>query len=239
MTEHLVALTPAEVPVAQADLVDWCQRKLVALGRELSEARQNLTIAKDAGWRRNMYVNAIAKVRARMIYFAKIKAAVSEGYLVVPNFPVEVMAVRVERQRPPAAQVGGLHYEGIPSSVREARPQLLPPGRGRYVDDVQFSRHEKYEIQEGGKAVTRHGYEATGYDDPDFPVRLVKPAILDATRRAMALRIFDRIGVVTRRKQDPVVVGEIIDPRANLQWRTQDQRRVTFFIAWWLNPEDL
>ena len=94
-------------------------------------------------------------------------------------------------------------------------------------------------MKEDGKDVERHAYEAVDYDDPDFPVVLVKPVVLDATRRAMALRIFDRIGVVTGRKQDPIVVGEIIDPRTNLRWSHRSQRRVTFFIAWWLNPDDL
>jgi len=239
MADHLIALNPSEVPVVQANLVDWCQQKIVALGKELREARQNLSIAKDAGWRRSQWVNLIARTRGRMIYFAKIKAAVHAGYLIIPNFPIEIMAVRVDRDAPPAMAVNNLNYAAVPSRISAASPQLLPPGQGRYVDDTQFFEHTPYTVQKDGKAVERHAYEATGYDDPDFPVVLVKPVILDATRRAMALRIFDRIGVVTGRKQDPLVVGEIIDPRANLQWRQQEQRRVTFFIAWWLNPEDL
>jgi hypothetical protein len=73
-----------------------------------------------------------------------------------------------------------------------------------------------------------------------FPVQAVKPIVLDATQRALAMKIFDSIGVVqnggaggfVQRRGDPIVVGRLIDPRGN-------GRMVTFFVAWWLNTKDL
>ena len=114
MSEHLIALSPAEVPIAQTNLVGWCQRKIIDLGRELRSARQNLTIAKDAGWKRTQWVGLINRTRQRMIYFAKIKTAVQAGYLVVPNFDVEVMAVRVDRAKPPENARRGLGTKACP-----------------------------------------------------------------------------------------------------------------------------
>lgn len=234
MSEHLVALTPAEVPIAQTELISWCQHKIIELGKQLSNARQNLSIARDAGWRRSSWVSIVTKTRARMIYFAKIKQAVAAGYLVVPNFPVEVMAVRVDRAKPMPVTHG---YANI-NLTDTGRGELLLPGEGRYVSDKVAVRDRSYQAPDRDNPQKTHRvplYEAAEYEDPDFPVKLIKPMVLDATQRAMALRLFDRIGVVTGRKQDPVVVGQILDPRST----KYNVRLVSFFIAWWLNPDDL
>jgi hypothetical protein len=63
--------------------------------------------------------------------------------------------------------------------------------------------------------------------------------VMEATALAMSKRIFDRIGVVTGKKEDPVVVGQIIDPRSKSVWHHQPDRMVTFFIAWWLDTRTL
>jgi len=232
VANHLVALTPSQVPIVQQDLVQWCTGKCVALGRELARARQNLAIVKDAGWQRGNFVREISRLRSRMIYFAKIRAAVAEGYLVVPNFPVEVMALRVDKRKLPSQQ-GYNHID-----LEDAGPayQRLPPGKGTYVGNRRPTFDASYDkTRKDGTTERIQLVESFGYDDPDFPVRLIKPEVLDATRHAMALKVFDRIGVVTGRKSDPVVVGQILDPRS-----TKDTvRMVTFFIAWWLDPESL
>lgn len=52
--------------------------------------------------------------------------------------------------------------------------------------------------------------------------------------RAMALNVFDQLGVVRNsvRSGDPIVVGQILDPRGG-------GRMATFFVAWWLDTADL
>lgn len=75
----------------------------------------------------------------------------------------------------------------------------------------------------------------------DFPITMAKPEIMQATTRAMALKIFDQFGILPaeanrtgpRPKGDPLVVAQIIDPRP-----TSD-RRVTFMIAWHLDTRVL
>ncbi len=239
-----VALTPTDVPAAQAGIADWCREKIITLGQELREQRQNLAEAKRMLWRHHGWTTAITKTKARMIYYAKIRAAVRAGYLIVPNFECEVMAVRVKRDKPREKdehQTVSSYGRNEPSaSLTRATPELLPPGLGRYVDDELFYKTNSYaDTDREGKPIRRLRYTTTGYDVPDFPVLAVKPEVMDATGRAMALRIFDRIGVVTGRKQDPLVIGELIDPGANLAAWPNQQKRVSFFIAWWLNTEDL
>lgn len=233
MSEHLVALTPAQVPAVQADLAEWCRNKCVELGKDLARARQSLSIVTAAGWQKTAFVREISKVRSRMIYFAKIREAVQHGYLVVPNFPVEVMAIRLDPERQRFQQSD---YDNIDVTDQGAKGQMLAPHEGQYVANRRPARDSSYTVtNKDGSTRLESLYTASGYEDPDFPIKLIRPEVLDATRQAMALKLFDRIGVVTGRDADPLVVGQIIDPRST-KWNV---RVVSFFVAWWLDPGTL
>lgn len=242
-TTTLVAVTPAALPGAQADLATWCQGQILALAQELREARQNLRDVKrlmlgsPRGWQ-----NVIRKTVLRMIYFAKIKAAVRAGYLLVPGFPAEVIAVRVGGTSPP------FDSGAYPTQINTAKPDLsLPPGKGRYVDEMLPSRDHSYTLPATpqaprGELVRRHTV-GHAYGEVDFPFQLVQPVVLAATEAAMALKIFDRIGVAhgphttsrAIRKSDPIVVGQILD--GSQKYPTD--KVITFFIAWWMDPRSL
>jgi hypothetical protein len=220
----LVALTQQDVAPAQMNLVAWCRGKLEALGLELREHRQNLRHAQQAKWATKPWTSQISKTKARMVYYAKIMAAVNAGYLIIPNFDLDVFAVRTTRRTP--AQKW---------DRTRAQPDLAPHGRGEYVDDIVFSDTVTTPATQNSR---EHSKELpTRFDYvPDIPLRGVKPIILDATRRAMALKIFDQIGVVKNRKQDPIIVGQIIRPGGNdYHWK----KTICFFVAWWLDPETL
>lgn len=228
---QLVALTPAELVPAQAHLMTWCQQKIVALGSELREQRQNHRQAHLMKWKKSGWGNAITKTKRRMIYYAKIRAALKAGYLVIPNFVTDVIAVRVSEGAQPRQIVG----------VEVARPELLPHGVGQYVDDsvIGHQVERRYEGSDG-KPRTTTDFIPDRYDTtPDFPGTLVKPIVLAAAQRAMALRIFDQIGVVTgTRRGDPIVVGEIFDP-AERSFRWPGAKRVSFFVAWYLDVKTI
>lgn len=230
----VVALTPHELPQAQADLVDWCRRKVLDLSLELRDARANCRQAKAAKWKHVPWLRVVQRTAAKMTYYTKIKMALQAGYLIVPNFNVDVMAVRVNRERPPQTTAT---YEGS-ARVADAKAELLPPGVGRYVDGKQYVRDDSYTEPDPKDPSRRRDvplFTATRYDNlPDFPVLAVKPLVLEATARAMALKLFDHIGVVTNLQQDPVVVGEFLHPADRYRLR-----RVTFFIAWWLDTREL
>ena len=223
----LVALTPSELPGVQAELVAWCDRKIAALETERSDLEANLELATAHGWKHASVVATLNRTAKRLLYYDKLKAAVEAGYLVVPNFPIDVIAVRVNRERQPE-KVRDSRWGGF-----AATPQLLAAGEGRYVDDhVRYRDETHTEVVDGKEKLVRR-YVTDDYDAVDFPVTLVKPAVLAATQRAMALRIFDQVGTVTNQGgRDPLVVGQLLDPRGN-------GRRVTFFIAWWLDTASL
>lgn len=225
----IVALTPAEMLPAQQDLAAWCDRKLAALRAELADLAANLELATEHGWKHKSVEATLNRTARRITYYEKLQVAVQAGYLLIPNLTVDVFAVRVQRAKQPEKA----HDHSWPSNF-EAKAQALPAGEGRYVDDQVLCRDESYVENVAGKETHVRRFVSDDYDNVDFPVTLVKPAVLDATTRAMALKVFDQMGVVRNDYpgKDPIVVGILLDPRGN-------RRRTTFFVAWWLDTASL
>lgn len=223
----LLALTPTDMAGAQQDLLAWCDRKIDATRSELADMEANLELATEHGWKHASVQSALNRTTRRIAYFEKIKAAVQAGYLIVPNFPIDIFAVRVKREKQPA-RTHDSDWGGFRASA-----EMLPAGEGRYVDDsVKYLDQSHTEVVDGKDKRIRR-YVTDEYDAVDFPVAVVKPAVMQATARAMALRIFDEMGTVTNTAgRDPIVVGRLLDPRGN-------RRCVTFFVAWWLDTADL
>jgi len=222
-----VALTPAEMGPAQTALAEWCTRKIAALQTDLADLDANLAIVAEAGVKCGAFVVAARQARQRVTYYEKIRAAVDAGFLIVPNMPVDVFAVRVNRSKQPTTtKEYSAHFA--------ATPQLLPAGEGRYVDDGLTHTVEQYQGKDyNGKEITKERYHSADYDQLDFPVTLVKPVVLAAVQRALADKLFDQLGIVQNTaRQDPIVVGQFLDPRGR-------GRRVTFFVAWWLDTASL
>lgn len=225
----LVALSAADLQQTQTALLAHCDRMDAVLARELSDLDANAVTAAEAGWRTGPVHAAIRRAEQRRAYYAKIRAAVEAGYVIVPNFPITVLAVRV-RGAVPRPQTG----THLGSWRLQTKTLPLPAGVGAYVDD-RLAAHVETTQTTGSDGKTRESTEWIGdeYAEPDFPVRAVKPAVLQATHRAMALRIFDRIGMVQNSGgRDPIMVGQLLDPRGR-------NRLATFFVAWWLELDTL
>ena len=226
---NVVALTPAEMVPAQASLVAWCGRKVQALEDEVAELELHHKLATENGWRTSVVTASLNRAAKRVTYYENMRVALEAGYLMVPNMPVDVLAVRVKRDAP-VPQRRDSQWGGF-----AARPQAgLPAGEGRYVDDALKYQDLSHVNTKDGKQVHVREYLADEYDEGvDFPISLTKPVVLDAVARAMALKVFDRIGRVQNGGgRDPIYVGQLLDPRGN-------GRMTTFFLAWWVDTTSL
>lgn len=231
--EHttLVALTPAEMPAAQAELASWLDQKLAAVETELGEVRENLQIAITRKWKHTNLKAIVGRTERLKLFYQKVLEAVRAGYLIVPAMDCEVFAVRIDRKKTSDAVYS---WE---SSAARVDAQLLPSGQGRYVapEATTYVDQVERDTDANGKETVTKWYAANEFQDVAFPVSLIKPQVMDATGRAMALKIFDEIGIVIprhSRKADPFVIGRIRDPR---KFRAPQ----TFFIAWWLDTRSL
>jgi len=225
---NVVALTPAEMVPAQEALVGWCGRKIQALEDEAADLELHQQLAVANGWKTSVVTATLNRNARRITYYTKLREAVQAGYLLVPNMPVDVLAVRVHAAAP-RRQTSKSHWHTFRS-----RPELLPSGKGRYVDETPLEGSNSYKEERDGKPVTVTEYYTVEHDDEvDFPIALTKPQVLDAVSRAMALKLFDQIGRVQNQGgRDPIYVGQLLDPRGN-------GRLATFFLAWWVDTSTL
>src|SRR5207247_1513516 len=110
--------------------------------------------------------------------------------------PIQLFAIRTQKIKP---------TEKRSSSRLDNRTldaQELPATVGEYQNPRAIQYEKTYSIGDGKTATDFWNYK---WDDIDFPVTMAKPQIMQATSRAMALKIFDQIGVFPETvKDDPV-----------------------------------
>jgi hypothetical protein len=226
----LIALTPSEMSAAQTSLGEWCAAKIAAVSVELTDAQANLKSAKEHKWKSSGFQSLVQRTRSRLAFYEKVKAAVDVGYLVIPNFPIDAFAVRRRVVEGVAPDGPGANWD---SQVPNLDAQAMPLGEGNYMNPEPYVYRKTIGSNDKGEDIKR--WFAHSYQDIEFPVVIAKPHIIDATQKAMELRIFDRIGLVgpASTRRDPIVVGQIFRKQG------YQETTLTFFIAWWLNWEML
>lgn len=230
----VIATTPAAMIEAQKSLISWADRKIEAIKLESKEAVEQLAIAVERKWKTDAWRRQVAKYERRVEFYEKIKAALNAGYYIVPPFPIDVFAIRTKRESPKA-------MDGTHPNNHDQDAQVLAIGDGRYVDPTPV-RDSYNDVTTGsdGKPRTVTHYHATEFSDVEFPFKLARSEIRDATNAAMALGIFDRMGVLPRtRSPDPLVCGQIIVPGQPSYYGADSLKAVTFFVAWWLDTKTL
>ena len=231
----VLARDPDEMVKAQDGLIIWAKEKLKLEEKEEEEAKTNLDFAKKAhlrsgGWRRQ-----VAICHTRVIYYQKLLAALEEGYCIVPEFPIDIIAVRTDKVSPPSKVIHGSKWS---VSVPVVRARSLPVGEGDYVSPETVNEEwETKETNSKGEETTHRTAQALDFQPPDLPIRLVKPTILADLSKALKSKIFDEIGILPAsrhaRRGDPMIIGRIIR-RQGLQTTS-----LSFLITWWIDTRSL
>lgn len=260
---HLVATSPVEMQAAQGNLRAHLEQRLTIIERGIVEANAALNEARRNGWA----TGALTSARNRLVddetYYNKILAAVEAGHTIIPEFPIEVFAVR---RNEPEKRTSQTFRDAInPSNTHlgnAAESDCAPAGAGEYRNPQPETLDRIWEnkapnAQERGEPrwytnVTRTGRPVGPIM---FPSMTARSPIMRATATAMKDKIFDQVGVCLpvqraakgrvirpqpRRRQmnaavgDPLVIGQVL--RKNEGGK---QRCTSFIIAWHLNLEEL
>lgn len=252
---HLVATDPVEMQAAQGDLKAWLEGRLTVLERDIIEANAALNEARKNGWATNALTSARNRAVDEETFYNKILAAVEAGYTMIPDFPIEVFAVR--RGEEPKAQsqtfIGPLNA----SNTHLSHPipsDSAPVGIGDYRNPLpatwDVTRENKLATPENKQpryytTVTRYSHPAAPIS---FPSKSARSPVMRATAKAMKEKTFDQLGVclpttavaggrqVQRgaRAGDPLIIGQIVGKRVGGR-----QKVASFIIAWYLNLNDL
>lgn len=233
----VIARNPSEMQVAQQKLCVWAAGQVEKSLAELREMEDSLAQAKKSKWRTTGFVTNLRYARERFNYYTKVKAALDAGYVIVPNFDLDIFAIRTTKFRPKNETTSGRWGKPTPRDFENNsdRPQL---GDGEYVDPWPELTHTVETIQGKDGASHKENRAVTGdWRDVDFPYKLAKPQILTDTSKAMACMIFDKIGVTPHRRarnQDPMIVGQI-----TCKGRPGQDKDISFLITWWVDHTDL
>jgi len=226
MTNQVVAFTPNELVIAQRTVRGWCAENIRRLYRQKQDAEKNVATAIAGKFNSKPFKSLVRRCERRIVYYKKIGKAIKLGYMIVPNFDLDLFAVRTAAKKP-RKQISTWNAD-----FNQEGQQLLE-GEGRYVDFRPFWG-ERERTRSDDKVETV--YFPTEFDEEiTFPVALIKPGIIEATKAVLKEKLFDQVGVARGRllaRADPIVCGRFLDP-------VRREKAVTFFIAWWMDQDDI
>lgn len=260
---HLTALNPAEMQAAQGDLRAHLEQKLTIIERGIVEANAALNEARRNGWATASLTSARNSLVDDETYYNKILAAVEAGHTIIPDFPIEVFAVRRHEpeQRKSQTFIGSVSA-GDTWLGHAAEADCAPAGAGEYRNpepqiwsDVRENRAPGAQDRNEPRWYTDVRRSGRPVGPIVFPSVTARSPIMRATAAAMENKVFDQIGVCLpvqkaakgrviraqpRRRQmnaavgDPLIIGQVVRKS-----KGGGQRCVSFIIAWHLNLNEL
>jgi hypothetical protein len=237
---HAIAVNATEMAESKSQIKLFLEAKVEEIALELAEMQSALDIAILRKWAHTPLKNQVKRISKRKLYYEKLLAAMKAGFVIVPNMAVDVFAIRRKDDDPS----WNYDYGSSKHSFRNASPivpderaQELAIGVGDYQSPlVEFSETHRIEGERENK-LYHVSQTSEGFKDIEFPLAAAHPIVMDATNRAMVMKIFDRIGIVpqTGRKLrgDPIILGQIIRRDG------YSEKVASFLIAWHLDMRTL
>ncbi len=225
----LYATSPDQLAVSHKELHNWCVAKIAELDEERKEQEALLAAAMKGRFKVSTVERLLNRTQRRVVFYEKVKLALEKGYFVVPNMPMQTLAIRT-RLKIPAGHAERGNWREFAQQA-----QALAPGLGEYQNPLpQVERDHDTEKNAKGETVEFAICYPIAWKDLEFPIELASPALLETANQAIQEKLFDELGFVrdekraTTRHGDPILVGRIRNPEP----RRLD---VTFFLGWRIN----
>lgn len=237
---HAVAVNATEMAESKSQIKLFLEEKVAEIGLELAEMTAALEVAILRKWAHLPLKNQVRRIGKRKLYYDKLLAAMNAGFVIVPNMAVDVFAIRRQDDDPSWSYDHGSSKHGFNSAsptVADDKAQELAIGVGDYQSPlVEFSETRRIE-GEGENKIYHVTQKSEGFKDIEFPLAAAHPVVMNATNRAMVMKIFDRIGIVPqthrRLRGDPIILGQIVMRNG------YTEKVASFLIAWHLDMRTL
>ncbi len=234
---HLVARNTQEMDAARTQLKEWLTAKIRTVKHEADELAEARDVAIKQKWGNAALKRHADMAVKRLTFYKKVRSAVDAGYTIIPNFPVDLFAIRVNKLKPPATTYSkDTEYDSF--GVKTVPAKQLPEGEGRYVDDSPRGQHRERDLfKDDHTKFTRFYFDITAYGEVEFPIACARPIVMAATAEAMALTVFDAIGICPSRgiREDPLIIGQIHRLRSGYG----GPQIISFLIAWHVDLKTL
>ena len=133
----VMARTPEELNIAQQQMIGWATNRIARAREELKDLETNHIHAQENGWAEGPWKRRINRVQKTITYYQKVKAALEEGYCIIPNFPIDIFAVKTKRKKP-IKKADSTTWRGGPN-LPDVRPDQSPVGEGEYVSPTTLN----------------------------------------------------------------------------------------------------
>jgi hypothetical protein len=225
---QLTAENADEMAQCQGALIGWFKAKLVQTQSERFDLEEAYNHARKRKWNTATLKRHAEFAMKRVAFYEKVLGALEHGYQIVPSFPMTAFAVRTSRKNP--LKLWTTNYWATHEQPSNSPPQ----GEGEYKNPFPLLRYREFPTGKPGEPPKKH-YFADEWKDLEFPISMAKPRIMEAATRAMALQIFDDLGIVPEKpKADPMIIGRIFQPT-----NSYAKRSINFIIAWHLDTSTL
>lgn len=238
---EVIAETPQEMRDSNQLLIQWCEQKITAMRTDFIELDAAYKTAVARKWKSSVLKRHAAMAKKRVEYYHKIQQALVAGFFVVPNFPVHVFAIRTTKEEP-LRLMTTVKQSYRPYPRKDQQTSALDQGEGEYVSPFPSVETDNENVDDGRGGTTLEWTTwAEHWQQVDFPLCMARPRIMEAVGRAMEMKLFDDLGVLSaspdRRRGcgDPIIVARILDPRS----QTYSKRFISFIIAWSLDTSTL
>lgn len=237
----VLARNPSEMATARDRLIEFFSGQLNALHGRSNVVESQVEIARQNGWATKPFTRQLNGIQRRARFYDKLRRALEAGYNVVPNWQMQTFAVRAAGESPRFKV--STQRSGTP--ILETDIRMLAAGEGRYVSETLVTEdYDELVDRKNWKGEPEQVREYTAvaeeYTKVAYPLDVAHPMLMSEVSEAMALRVFDEIGVsrdnYTRRGSlangDPFILGRVRNPM-------RGRADVTFFIGWTFNPTRL
>lgn len=239
----VIASNSQEMVESQNALVANVAVKIESAKAEVEECQSILSATISAKVNQTAAKRLLKHAEHRVLYLEKVHAALAAGYVMVPDLPRQVLAIRIQRGHP--EQGDRISTYSQPRVLGEV-PDALPAGQGEYVHPVPDAT-EIVNRHPDGKIASMELSVGEFQDEFSLPISFLKPTIIARTGEAVELKVFDEIVAVydgakeyqsrnTKKisKGDPMVIGRIFDV-GNGRQKSQRRRTISFLIAWFVD----
>jgi len=219
---ELLASSRDELNAAHSDMLAWCDQKIAQMQQELKEANNLYDAAVQHKWKASPFKSQMARCVRIITFYNKVKQAVQAGFYIVPNFPMDVFAIRTTKAFPSGER--SQHSSHTQSAMQ------LPAGLGDYVSPRPVLEREEEQYKDSdGKTKVRTLSWPKAWRDIQFPMVMAHSSIMTRVSDTLRLKLFDELGLCSDRRGDPMILGKIKCPKH------QYHPGITFFIAWHLD----
>jgi hypothetical protein len=236
----VAASTLEQMNLAQKKLQNWATAKIQRIDVDIKAAEDNLDIAKKRKWASKPFEAIVTKAKKQKQFYEKVHAALKAGYTIIPDMDMDIFAIRTTAKNPKKLWADRKNsYRSDMPFIPDQESNNPALSEGRFVSPKALIESDVHmdKDKEGKPVYVTEAWASEFKENIDFPFKLAKPEVLNATAKALSEKFFDVLGAAPSQrsatKGDPMVIGRIFTKNGHTI------KGISFLVSWFIDSKDL